>query len=297
MSLKNTIKTILSAIAKLSPKVASQVLYLMTMNRPLRLKNPKTFSEKLMKLKLDNYSHDPTVWRCVDKLQVRKYAKKKGVREKNLPTLLGIYDNANDIDFDILPDKFALKCTHGAGFNIICTDKSKLDEAETVATLNKWLSTPFGLSSAETHYGKAPPSIICEAFIEGEGDSAPNDYKIYCFSGKPLYVMACTERIGKLSKVNILDLNWQDTGYIKPNYSSNKKISPPQSLPEMLKMATKVSEEFPFVRVDFYEDKGVPILGEMTFTPHACVNSNMTEEGQIELGKLIDLDYSIEKEK
>lgn len=267
------------------------------MGKPLNLKDPQLFSEKLMKLKLERYGGSEVVWRCADKLQVRKYVTRHGISKKNLPKLLGIYNNAKDIDFDGLPQKFALKCTHGAGFNIICTDKSKLDKEQAVATLNKWLSTSFGLPTAETHYGKVTPVIICEAFIEGENGQAPTDYKVYCFSGKPLYVMACTERVDGQSKVGIFDLNWIDTNYIKPSYSSSKNITAPATLSTMLSMAQMVSKEFPFVRVDFYEDQGVPILGEMTFTPHACMNSNMTEEGQVELGKLIDLDYSIEKEK
>lgn len=38
-----------------------------------------------------------------------------------------MYKNAEDIDFNKLPKKFALKGTHGCGYNIICTDKEKLD--------------------------------------------------------------------------------------------------------------------------------------------------------------------------
>ena len=293
--IKSIYKGVIAGLSMISPRVASHMLYLAVMKRPLNLKAPTLFSEKLMKLKLDDYSHNRVVWRCVDKLRVREYVKEMGVGEDSLPHILGVYSNASEIDFDALPSKFALKCTHGAGFNIICTDRESLDISATRSTLNKWLETPFGLMSAETHYGKVPPAIICEAFIEGE-EGLPEDYKVYCFGGKPLYVMACTDRIDRLSKVNIFDLNWKDTGYIKEKYSSRKKIDPPKSLPAMLKIAADVSKEFPFVRVDFYEDNGMPILGEMTFTPHACVNSNMTDEGQRVLGELIDLNYEAGKE-
>lgn len=290
--MKLLFKVVISHITRVSPRLASRILYLVAMRRALSLKNPRLFSEKLMKIKLDNYIKNPTVWQCVDKLEVRKYVKGKGITEKNLPAVLGVYENATGIDFDVLPDKFALKCTHGAGFNIICHDKSRLNQKDAVMQLNKWLATPFGLETAETHYGKIPPKIICEAFIESEGNSLPNDYKVYCFSGTPMYIMACTEREGKLSKVNIMDLNWNDTGYIKSEYASSKNITKPATLSRMLELATAVSSEFPFVRVDFYEDRGVPILGEMTFTPHACVNSNMTIEGQVTLGKLLNLEHS-----
>lgn len=291
--MKNIFKTVIATLTRISPTLASRVLYFGVMHRVLNLKEPTTFSEKLMKLKLDNYNHNPTVWQCVDKLHVREYVRGKGITEENLPKLLGTYSDANEIDFDSLPSKFALKCTHGAGFNIICTDKSKLDKEKTIKLLNKWLKTTFGLSSAETHYGKVPPSIICEQFIESPNGGMPNDYKVYCFDGVPMYVLACVERTNKSVKINTFDLNWNDAGFIKPGKSLASDISPPVTLGLMLEMAAAVSRDFPFVRVDFYEDKGVPILGEMTFTPHACVNHNTSKKGQIELGKLIKLENGL----
>lgn len=282
----------MSIITRVSPRLTSHLLYLRGMRRRLNLRNPVLFSEKLMKLKLDNYIKNPLVWQCVDKLSIREYAREKGITEESLPVILGIYTDARDIDFGILPEKFALKCTHGAGFNIICHDKKHLDKRNVIKKLNKWLITPFGIETAEIQYGKVQPRIICEAFIEsGSKASLPNDYKIYCFSGMPMYIMACTERDNGVSKVNIMDISWTDTGYIKPTYALDRSISKPATLTSMLEMAGKVSSVFPFVRVDFYEDKGVPILGEMTFTPHACVNSNMTMEGQMKFGALLDLDY------
>lgn len=286
--IKSASNLLIRATTKISPLAGSHLLYFRGMRRPLRLRNPQYFSEKLMLLKLEQYNNDKTVWLCADKMGVREFAQRHGVEERNLPRVLGVYEDARDIEFDSLPRKMALKCTHGAGFNIICQDKGSLDREEAVRKLNKWLVTPFGLDTAETHYGKVPPKIICEAFIESEDSGLPNDYKIYCFNGVPLYVMACTDRT-EVSKVNIMDIAWNDTGFIKSTYSSNHAIYKPKTLSGMLEIAAKVSKDFPFVRVDFYEDKGEPILGEMTFTPHACVNSNMTKEGQIVLGRALKL--------
>ena len=57
----------------------------------------------------------------------------------------------------------------------------------------------------------------------------------------------------------------------------------------MLDIAKKVSKDFTFVRVDFYEHKNEVILGEMTFTPAGCVAQYYTEEGEKYLGSLLDL--------
>ncbi len=41
--------------------------------------------------------------------------------------LLGVWDNAKDIDFNCLPDQFVLKTTHDSAGIIICKDKNQLD--------------------------------------------------------------------------------------------------------------------------------------------------------------------------
>ena len=55
----------------------------------------------------------------------------------------------------------------------------------------------------------------------------------------------------------------------------------------MIKYAEKLSEDFKFVRVDFYNDNGNIIFGELTFTPACCCAPYYSKQGNIELGNLI----------
>ena len=93
-------------------------------HRELDLENPQSYNEKLQWLKLyDRKKSYP--------LMVDKYAAKEVVasiigNEYIIPTL-GVWDKFDDIDFDILPEKFVLKCTHDSGGVFICKDKSKFD--------------------------------------------------------------------------------------------------------------------------------------------------------------------------
>ena len=41
--------------------------------------------------------------------------------------LVGVWDSPDEIDFDSLPERFALKATHGSAWNILVTDKGALD--------------------------------------------------------------------------------------------------------------------------------------------------------------------------
>ncbi|PID31642.1 glycosyltransferase [Candidatus Saccharibacteria bacterium] len=288
----NVAKKVLALITSLSPTLTSRLLFLFKMRRWLHLRNPVWYSEKLMKLKLVDYSSNPNVWLCTDKLTMRQYVIDKGVSEDHLPKLLARYENANMIDFDKLPEKFVLKCTHGAGFNVICSNKQSLDFNDVKLKLEKWLSTPYGLDTAETQYNRIKPLIICEEFVDNNTGTLPIDYKVYCFGGVPRYVMACIEREGKYSKVKIFDTKWRPTDYIKPQYTFNTQLGKPKTLASMLQLASQLSSSFPFVRVDFYEHRGRAVIGEMTFTPHACLNTDMTNEAQLKLGALIDLCYS-----
>ena len=161
--IKNFLKIFLG---KNFPVFYSKILYFLRFKRKIDLKNPSNFNEKLMWLKLNCYFNNKDVWKCSDKYLVRDYALKKGIKEENLPKLFGIYKNANDIPYKKLPQKFALKCSHGCGFNIICTNKDVLNIEKTNKQLNIWLNTKFGYSSAENHYTHIKPCIIVEEYID-----------------------------------------------------------------------------------------------------------------------------------
>ena len=53
----------------------------------------------------------------------------------------------------------------------------------------------------------------------------------------------------------------------------------------MIEIAKKLSEDFPFVRVDLYVYHDNPIFGELTFSPY----HEQTKESLIELGDAFEL--------
>ena len=280
-------KKIVSVATHISPTFGCKVLYFLKTGKKLNLKSPQSFNEKLMYLKLSNYNHNKDVWECSDKYTMREWVKQRGVSDENLPVIIDTYNNANEIDFSQLPDKFVLKCTHGMGFNIICEDKTNINIKKTKKQLNKWLNKRFGYETAELHYNHIKPRIICEEFIENPDGGFPNDYKIYCFHGQPQLILVCTDRKNGY-KTSFYDMNWD---YVKVGKNEiNAHIKKPESFDKMIEIAKLVSKDFPFVRVDFYESDKKPILGEMTFTPAACVGS-YTQEANEKLGKLI-VEYS-----
>lgn len=286
--IKKVEKKFISFLSHVNVKIASKYLFLRTQRKFLNLKSPKTFNEKLMYIKLKYYLNDPIIWKCVDKYEVRQFLISKGINVNNLPTLIDLYQNAEDIDFSTLPNKFALKCSHGCGFNIICSDKSKIEEKDAKDKLNKWLNTKFGYETAETQYLHQKPVIICEKYIDSNV-GFPFDYKIYCFNGIAKCCLVCSNREKEL-QLNFFDLNWNELYFGKEHLRNKELIKKPKNFDQMIEMAEKCSKDFPFVRVDFYEYNDIPIIGELTFTPAACIANYYTDYGQEILASYFDFD-------
>ena len=114
-------KKFLELLTRVSPKLSARFLYIYNTKQIPHLKNPKNFNEKMTKLKL-TYKDNQLVSKCADKYEVREYVKSKGLGHI-LNELYFVCDDPDEINFEKLPDKFALKCTHGCGYNIICSDK------------------------------------------------------------------------------------------------------------------------------------------------------------------------------
>ena len=83
-----------------------KVYYRGEMNKPLNLRNPQTFNEKLQWLKL--YDRRPEYTVMVDKYSVKQYVAEKIGEQYIIPTL-GVWKHFDDIDFDSLPNQFVLK--------------------------------------------------------------------------------------------------------------------------------------------------------------------------------------------
>lgn len=255
------------------------------MRRKLDLKDPKNFNEKLQWLK--HYWQHPLVIKCADKYGMYEYVQECGNTEV-LNELYAVYNSSSEIEWDKLPNKFALKCTHGCGYNIICDNKEALDKKEAINKIDSWMKQKYGETVGELHYDKITPRIIVERYIETDAGLLPNDYKIYCFNGKAKMVLVCSDREKDL-KLDFVDIDWNRMNIGVPSLASNKIPAKPECFDQMIEHAEKLSKTFPFVRVDFYDYNGKPILGELTFTPAAGMATYYNEDGLNLLGEMLDL--------
>lgn len=247
------------------PVYQTKKTYKYAMKKHLNLKDPLTINEKLQYLKLNNYYKNDLISLCADKYGIRDYLNRKGMNEI-LPELYGVYDSANDIEWGKLPTKYVLKCNHGCGYNILCTDSKSLDKNKAIQKLNGWLKEDYWKYFGEFHYSLIKKKIIVEEYL---GDDIAT-YKFYCFNGIPklLYISYNGENGEKDKYVTYYDLNLNILPYrLLPHDRKEGKISKPDNYDKMVEYAEKLSADFPFVRVDLYDVKGKIYISELTFLP------------------------------
>lgn len=264
-------------------KIYSWVL----LKKKVDLKRPRTFNEKIQWCKIHDFPNDPLVVKGADKYAVREYVKEKGLGDSLVP-LLGAWRDARDINWDELPDKFMLKCAHGCAYNILCSDKATLDKKKTVKQLNAWLKEDFGPFNIEPHYSKINPRmIICEEFL-GE---CITDYKFFCFHGEPKYLYVSNDLIhDRQAQIGFFYPDGSKMPMFRDDYENLETIEIPPFFEEMKKAARRLSEDFKFVRVDFFIANERYYFAELTFTPGAGMMPFNPDKFDLEWGKQLRLE-------
>ena len=261
------------------------LMYWARLEKHLNLKNPKTFNEKLQWLKLHNRRSEYT--QMVDKYGAKKYIADK-IGEAYLIPTLGLWERFEDIDFDALPERFMLKSTHDSGGFVICRDKSKLDIVAAEKKIKKSLRTNYFFHGREWPYKNVKPRIIAEQFLEDTADDALTDYKFYCFHGTPK-IMYISKDHGREPYTDFFDMefNHLPLQILDPNAA----VTPPKPVQfeKMKQFATMLSENVPFLRVDFYEVNGALYVGELTFFDGSGFDRIEPEEWDEKMGSWINL--------
>ncbi|WP_318617955.1 ATP-grasp fold amidoligase family protein [Sporosarcina sp. YIM B06819] len=241
------------------------IQYRIKTGHKLNLRNPKRYTEKIQWYKL--YYHDSRITLCSDKYTVRSYVESKGLKGY-LNELYAVYDGVEDIDFDKLPNSFAIKVTTGSGTNIFVKDKTTINENSIRLQLKEWMDRSKKSYGREWGYYNCTRRIIVEKLIERDSSNDLPDYKFFCFNGKVycLYTMIDYTDNHENGKLGFFDKDFNQLPFRRNDYGKiNRKIPKPINFEKMVEIAEILSDGFPHVRVDFYNIDGQIIFGEMTF--------------------------------
>lgn len=248
-------------LTKISPKLETTINYKYVTGEWLDWKNPQDINAKINWLKVKTYYNNPLITMCIDKYRIREYLHSKDM-DFLCPNLYGVYDDSDEINWGGLPNQYVLKCNHSCGANLIVKDSRQLNIEEACKKLKKWLKEDYW-ASGEVQYKYIKKKIIAEEYL-GDGDNLKT-YKFFCFNGEPriLYVSLEEDKYINYYDIDFNLLNMKLEGH--ENYQ--KQIKRSDNFEEMIKIAKKLSADFPFVRVDLYDSFGKIYISELTFIP------------------------------
>ena len=249
----------------LSDKMYIRLRYWVHMKKKLHINPPVTFNEKLQWLKLFGNKDEYT--KMADKESAKEYVAEIIGRRYIIPTL-GVWSSFKDIDFEQLPNKFVLKCTHNSGGVIICSDKNHFDKVRAEEVLSSCLSENFYYEGREKQYKNIIPQIIAEQYMEDKS-GALIDYKVHVFNGIPKFILVCSDRFAEsgLSE-DFYDTDWNHMDVQRPNHRTAGAVyERPAMLEDMLRFASILAGQIPFLRVDYYVINDQLYFGELTFFP------------------------------
>lgn len=281
-------------LGRIAPKKLVSIYFKRAYGKKLDWNHPTNLDEKINWLK---FFSDTSKWTILaDKYRVRQFLIDNNL-ENCLPKLYGVWDKAEEIDWDSLPNTFVMKTNHGSGDVLICKDKHKIDYSYWTKKFRRWLKTDFSSIMGEPHYREIKPCIIAEELLDTNKQAIDSssliDYKIWSFNGMPAYIWVCFNRTPHSVEVITYDTDWNP----HPEFSvttdhyilTDKRIPRPKSLDTMLSIASTLSKGLEEVRVDLYEVDGKPYFGEMTLTAAGGINNFYTQEFLQILGQHITL--------
>lgn len=300
MNIKNLIKNqsirrkILRMFFWLPDKVMLSIQYKLVLHRNLNWKNPQRFTEKIQIYK--TFYRNKLMLECTDKYKVRQYVEKKLGTSKYLNQLYQVCEKAEQIKFHLLPNQFVIKTTDGGnGDNIfICRDKLNLDIPQCISKINSWKYKKYESYSREWAYKGAQDSkiIVEKLLISPENkDGSIDDFKFLCFNKKFKYLWIDKNRYSNHQRGF-----WDEKLNFLPNIQSdhptfNNPPILPNNIHEMIQIAEKLSEDFPFARIDLYNINGNIVFGEITFYPWSGYVQFNPDSFDFELGKLFDINF------
>lgn len=265
--------------------------YRMVMGVRLNLKNPRTFCEKIQWLKLNDRKPEYTM--MVDKLAVKQYVSDVVGNEYVIP-VLGVWDRVEDINFDLLPNSFVMKTSHGGGSVgvYVCKDKEHLDKEKLIAVMSYAMKQSIYKMTGEWPYKNVKKCIFAERYMSnGSVNNDLADYKWYCFDGEPCFCQVIQDR-RTVETIDFFDKEWNHQEFIglNPNVNNANTIpQKPENLKKHIELARKLSKGIPFCRVDLYEICGKTYFGEITFYPASGLGKFNPDKYNTILGDMIKL--------
>lgn len=230
----------------------------------LDLNHPKTFNEKIQARKLDKVNDLFVI--CSDKAAVRKYVADK-IGEEYLIPLIYVGSTITVEQLKKFGIGIVAKTTHDSGNVHLITDSNQ-NYQEICSALLGHFDHDFGKRTHENWYSKISPQIIVEKLLVKKNGEIPEDYKFHVFNKNGKFKVILQIDYDRFTDHNrsFYDENLKLLPFSIKYKNYQKEITiPPKNFDRMIDLSKKLSSEFEYVRVDFYNVDGDIYFGELTF--------------------------------
>jgi hypothetical protein len=230
-----------------------------------------------------------------------------------LAKLYQVADSPEDIRWDLLPNKFVVKLSHGSGGVIVVgnfpgvkplpyflignvwpkflVDHSFLNIGRLNRILRHLMQQNYEYlpnKYPEWAYKHVQPKILIEEYLSSPGsDVPPNDYKLFCFNGHCKIIQVDSNRFKKHTR-DMFDLDWNFLPLVFTYPNSKTLPNKPATLKRMISIAEKLSENNDFLRVDLFTTENKVFVGELTNYPEGGLGKFIPKYWDQEFAKFWD---------
>ena len=266
--------------------------------KTLNLENPQTFNDKLWWLKLNN--RDPMLTKCSDKYLVREYVAQCGYPDILIPQY-EVLKSVKGLDLTKYSEEVIAKCNHNSGGHVFYDPKNAPDDKTLKKQYKKLgfiMKQDASVLSREWNYKNIPRRIVVEKVIRNQAGELPKDYRFFCFNGVPKLLMldiGVLDENGQHRAIyprNLYDMDFNQLPIRWGRDNIDVRIEKPQNFERMIEIAAKLSEQFPFCRVDLYNIDGKIYFGETTFYHGGACQNIEPEEWDRTLAGWMDINSS-----
>lgn len=141
---------------------------------------PRSFNDHMLARIL--LEHDPRFREYCDKVVMRAVVQRVLGPDHVLP-LIGVWTNADIIDWSVLPERFVLKSSHGSGYVALVRGAAERDIVRLTSKARDWLATDYYDTSLEWGYRGIPRRILAEPLFQGPAGSLLIEAEVYTFGG------------------------------------------------------------------------------------------------------------------
>lgn len=265
------------------------------------IQSPRLFTEKVQWYKF--FYDNPLLPYIVDKLTFKQYIEEELGPGYTIPIYCS-WRNIDEFERDWkmggvnLPKEFCLKAnlqSDGRCIKII-HDKDAVDFEVLKEEVSQWFKIENTLvNSADRHFYNSTPMVFAEVYMSNFKDQL-YDYKFFCFSGEPFCMYTAIEHFDEgvnadAYPIMFYDLDWNKMDVKYGHHPNCGKVPKPKHYEEMKVIARKLSKDFPFVRVDFFDTNEKLYMAELTFNPGGGFVPYYPESFNKKMGDMFILPY------